>query len=56
MKEKGWAEKIRKEFGKMRREGKTVRGGIFIANSMTLATRVRLEILRAMAMVNMTCT
>jgi hypothetical protein len=49
MKEKGWAERIRKEFGKMRREGKTVRGGIFIANSVTLATRVRLEILRAMA-------
>ena len=49
MKEKGWAEKIRKEFGKLRKEGKTTRGGIFIANSVTLATRVRLEVLRAMA-------
>ena len=49
MKEKGWAEKIRKEFGKMRREGKTVKGGVFVANSVTLATRVRLEVLRAMA-------
>ena len=49
MKEKGWAEKIRKEFGKLRKEGKTVKGGIFIANSVTLATRVRLEVLRAMA-------
>ena len=49
MKEKGWAEKIRKEFGKLRKEGKTVKGGVFIANSVTLATRVRLEVLRAMA-------
>ena len=49
MKEKGWAEKIRKEFGRLRKEGKTVKGGVFIANSVTLATRVRLEVLRAIA-------
>ena len=47
MREKTWAEKIRKEFGKLRKEGRTVGEGIFIANSVTLATRVRLEVLRA---------
>ena len=49
MKEKVWADKIRKEFGKFRREGKVVGGGVFVANSVTLATRVRLEVLRAIA-------
>ena len=47
MREKTWAEKIRKEYGKLRKEGKTIGGGVFIANSVTLATRVRLEVLKA---------
>ena len=48
MKEREWAVKIRREFGKLKKEGK-IEGRLFIANSVTLATRVRLEILRAMA-------
>jgi hypothetical protein len=47
MREKTWAAKIRKEYGKLRKDGKTVVGGVFIANSVTLATRVRLEVLKA---------
>ena len=48
LKEKSWAEKIRKEFGYLRREGKTMRGGVFVLISVTLATRVRLTILWAL--------
>ena len=48
MKEKEWAVKIRREFGKLKKDGK-IEGRLFIANSVTLATRVRLEVLRAIA-------
>ena len=48
MKDKEIAQKIRREFGKLRKEGKLT-GRLFISNSVTLATRVRLEILRAVA-------
>ena len=48
MKEKEWAVKIRREFGKLKKDGK-IEGRLFIANSVTLATRVRLEILKAIA-------
>jgi hypothetical protein len=48
MKDKELAFKIRKEFGRLRKEGKLT-GRLFISNSVTLATRVRLEILRAIA-------
>ena len=46
MKEREWALKVRKEFGKQKKEGK-VEGKFFVANVVTLATKVRLEILRA---------
>ena len=46
MKDRELALKIRKEYGKLRKEGKMT-GRLFISNSVTLATRVRLEILRA---------
>ena len=42
--------KIRKGYGQMRKEGK-VEGRLFVANSVTQATRVRLEVLRAIAKV-----
>ena len=42
--------KIRKAYGQMRKEGK-VEGRLFVANSVTQATRVRLEVLRAIAKV-----
>ena len=48
MKEKEWAVKIRREFGKLKKDGK-IEGKLFIANSVTLATRVRLEVLKAIA-------
>jgi hypothetical protein len=48
MKEKEWAVKIRREFGRLKKDGK-IEGRLFIANSVTLATRVRLEVLRAIA-------
>ena len=48
MKEKEWAVKIRREFGKLKKDGK-IEGRLFIANSVTLATRVRLEVLKAIA-------
>ena len=48
MKEKEWAVKIRREFGKLKKDGK-IEGRLFIANSVTLAARVRLEVLRAIA-------
>ena len=48
IKDKEGAMKIRKEYGKQRKEGKVV-GGIFVSNSVTLGTRVRLEILKAIA-------
>ena len=48
MKEKEWAQKIRKEYGRKRKEG-TDFGRLFLANSVTQATRVRLEILKAIA-------
>ena len=32
MREKTWAAKIRKEYGKLRKDGKTVIGGVFIAS------------------------
>ena len=47
-KEADWAGKVRREFGKLRKEGK-VEGRVFVANCVTQATRVRLEILRAIA-------
>ena len=47
-KESDWAGKVRREFGKQRKEGK-VEGRVFVANCVTQATRVRLEILRAIA-------
>ena len=47
MKDRELALKIRKEFGRLRKEGKLT--GRLISNSVTLATRVRLEILRAIA-------
>ena len=47
-KESDWAGKVRREFGKQRKEGKVV-GRVFVANCVTQATRVRLEILRAIA-------
>jgi hypothetical protein len=43
-----WAGKVRREFGKLRKE-KKIEGRIFVANCVTQATRVRLEILRAIA-------
>ena len=48
MKEKEWAQKIRKEYGRKRKEGIDF-GRLFVANSVTQATRVRLEILKAIA-------
>ena len=48
LKEKEWAGKIRREFGKLKKDGK-IEGRLFIANCVTLATSVRLEVLRAMA-------
>ena len=48
MKDREGAMKIRKEFGKQRKDGKVV-GGIFVSNSVTLGTRVRLEVLKAIA-------
>jgi hypothetical protein len=42
--------KIRKGYGQMRKEGK-IEGRLFVANSVTQATRVRLEVLRAIAKV-----
>ena len=46
MKEREWALKLRREFGKQKKEGK-IEGRSFVANVVTLATKVRLEILRA---------
>ena len=48
IKDREGALRIRKEFGKQRKDGK-VTGGIFVSNSVTLGTRVRLEVLRAIA-------
>ena len=48
MQDRELAMKVRKEFGRLRKEGKLT-GRLFISNSVTLATRVRLEILRAIA-------
>ena len=42
------AQKIRREFGKQRKEGR-IDSGVFIANCVTLGTRVRLEVLKAIA-------
>ena len=50
-KETDWAGKVRREFGKQRKEGRA-EGRIFVANCVTQATRVRLEILRAIAKKN----
>ena len=50
MKEKALAIKIRRDFGQQKREGR-IEGRMFVANSVTLATRVRLEVLRAIAKV-----
>ena len=50
LKAKEWAAKVRREFGQLKREGK-VNGRLFVANSVTLATRVRLEVLRSVAKV-----
>ena len=46
--DKEMALKVRKEFGKMRKE-KRYEGSIFISNCVTLGTRVRTEILKAIA-------
>ena len=46
--EKGEALKLRKEFGKQRKE-KRYEGKAYIANCVTLGTRVRIEILKAIA-------
>ena len=45
MKERDWAIKVRREFGKLKRLGK-IEGNLHVVNNMTLATRVRLEILK----------
>ena len=50
MVDREWALKVRKGYGQMRKEGK-VEGRLFVANSVTQATRVRLEVLRAIAKV-----
>ena len=47
-KDREGAQKMRKEYGKLRKEGK-IDNGVFIANCVTLGTRVRLEILKAIA-------
>ena len=43
--------KIRKKFAEMKRTGSGV-GGLYVANSVTLATRIRIDILRAIAKKN----
>ena len=48
MKEKDLAVKLRKTFGQMRKAGK-VEGRVFMTNCVTMGTRVRLEIMRAIA-------
>ena len=48
IKDREGAMKIRKEYGKQRKEGNVV-GGIFVSNSVTLGTRVRLEMRKAIA-------
>ena len=48
MRDKEIAQKVRRKFGKLRKEGKLT-GRHFISNSVTLATRVRLEILSDVA-------
>ena len=51
MENKEIAAKIRREFGRLRKEDK-IQGRLFVANSVTLATRVRLDIMKAMAKKN----
>ena len=51
MEDKETAAKIRREFGRLRKEDK-IQGRLFIANSVTLATRVRLDIMKAIAKKN----
>ena len=41
MKEREWALKVRREFGKQKKEGK-IQGRFLVANVVTLATKVRL--------------
>ena len=48
MKEKDVAVRLRRTFGQMRKAGK-VEGRVFVTNCVTMGTRVRLEILRAIA-------
>ena len=51
MENKETAAKIRREFGRLRKEDK-IQGRLFVANSVTLATRVRLDIMKAIAKKN----
>ena len=46
IKEKEFAVKIRQEYGKQRKAGK-LEGRVFVANCVTLGTRVRMEVLKA---------
>ena len=48
IKEMEWATKLKRTFGQMRKVGK-VEGRIFVKNCVTMGTRVRLKILRAIA-------
>ena len=46
IKDREFAVKIRKEYGRLRKEGK-LQGRVFVANCVTLGTRVRMEVLKA---------
>ena len=46
IKDREFAVKIRKEYGRLRKEGK-LEGRVFVANCVTLGTRVRMEVLKA---------
>lgn len=48
IKEKEWAVRLRRIFVQLRKTGK-VEGRIFVTNCVTIGTRVRLEIIRAIA-------
>ena len=48
IKDREFAQKIRKEYGRLRKEGK-LEGRVFVANCVTLGTRVRMEVLKAIA-------
>jgi hypothetical protein len=46
IKDREFALKMRKEYGRLRKEGK-LEGRVFVANCVTLGTRVRMEVLKA---------